>query len=150
MKDIIDIRDIRERQTRVVLNPTSFDDVSVITAPREIIGEGRNSFRDSILALSADRHVLIDMSQCGYLDSSGLGMLVALRKTLWEKERQLGLIRMNPDIATLIELTRIDERIFTAIDLDNNAVERLRAFQPKPRTTDEENGGEGPGLRLVE
>lgn len=54
------------------------------------------------------RRVLIDFSDGGYIDSSGLGALVSLNKRLREQGGELRLAGLNDDLRTLFELTRLD------------------------------------------
>ena len=52
--------------------------------------------------------MLIDFTQAGYIDSSGLGALVSLGKRIREQGGELRLAGLNEDLRTLFELTRLD------------------------------------------
>lgn len=54
---------------------------------------------------------LIDFRNGAYIDSSGLGVLVTLRKRIREKGGELRLANLNNDLKTLFTATGID-RIF--------------------------------------
>jgi anti-sigma B factor antagonist len=46
--------------------------------------------------------------QTGYIDSSGLGVLVSLSKRIRELNGDLRLSNLNDDLKTLFELTKLD------------------------------------------
>ena len=47
-------------------------------------------------------------SNTGYIDSSGLGVLVSLSKKIRESGGELRLASLNDDLKTLFELTKLD------------------------------------------
>jgi len=51
---------------------------------------------------------LIDFDKTGYIDSSGLGVLVSLSKKIREQGGELRLANLNDDLKTLFELTKLD------------------------------------------
>jgi len=51
--------------------------------------------------------VVLDLSQVGFLDSSGLGAVVAVRKTLGP-DRVLELAGLTPSVQKVFRLTRMD------------------------------------------
>ncbi|HEX7937958.1 MAG TPA: STAS domain-containing protein [Gemmatimonadaceae bacterium] len=51
---------------------------------------------------------LIDFAKTGYIDSSGLGVLVSLSKKIREQGGELRLANLNDDLKTLFELTKLD------------------------------------------
>ena len=53
-----------------------------------------------------ERKFLVDFSQTGYIDSSGLGVLVSLSKKIREHGGELRLTNLNEDLKTLFELTK--------------------------------------------
>lgn len=55
--------------------------------------------------------VIMDLSEVGFLDSSGLGAVVAVMKML-APERKLELAGLTPAVAKVFRLTRMD-RVFT-------------------------------------
>lgn len=58
--------------------------------------------------------VILDLSQVGFLDSSGLGAVVAVMKLL-APDRALHLAGLTPSVAKVFRLTRMDT-IFTILD----------------------------------
>lgn len=66
-------------------------------------------FKDRVRELARDSSgpVLLDLAQVGFLDSSGLGAIVAIRKLLGN-ERPLGLIGVGGMVEKVFRLTRMD------------------------------------------
>lgn len=54
------------------------------------------------------RKFLVDCSQTGYIDSSGLGALVTIAKKVRESGGELRLAGLNEDLRSLFELTKLD------------------------------------------
>lgn len=63
-----------------------------------------------IVELSADgaRHFVLDLQNATYLDSAGLGVLVRLLQQLAENEGRIALANVNPYVASLFRITRLD------------------------------------------
>jgi anti-anti-sigma factor len=61
--------------------------------------------RDEILTLPADRSVHLDLSTVSYLDSSGLGMLVLLRKRLARGGAVVTLVDVQPQVRRVLDIT---------------------------------------------
>jgi anti-sigma B factor antagonist len=66
-------------------------------------------FKDSMRALTDDGppHAVLDLSKVVFIDSSGLGAIVAARKQL-RAGQQLDLAGLTPDVAKVFRLTRMD------------------------------------------
>ncbi len=84
--------------------------VVVLGIDGQLIVGNRHELKQKILdALeSGDRRFLIDFSDTGYIDSSGLGVLVSLSKKIREVNGELRLAGLNEDLLTLFELTKLD------------------------------------------
>src|SRR5262245_66058738 len=70
------------------------------------------------------RKFLIDFAKTGYIDSSGLGVLVSLSKKIREQGGDLRLANLNDDLKTLFELTKLD----TLFAITRTPEEALGAF----------------------
>ena len=63
-------------------------------------------------ALGAGRHgVLVDLSKCGFIDSTGLSLLVEAKRRLADDDRRFGVCCPDADVRRLLELTGIDRAI---------------------------------------
>jgi anti-sigma B factor antagonist len=71
-----------------------------------------------------ERKFLIDCSQTGYIDSSGLGALVSLSKKVRELGGELRIAGLNEDLRSLFELTKLD----TLFHISPTAEEALAGF----------------------
>lgn len=53
-------------------------------------------------------YIVLDASACGYIDSSGLGVLVSLNKKCREAGGQLVIEGLRPDLRTWIAFLKLD------------------------------------------
>ena len=70
------------------------------------------------------RKFVVDFTRTGYIDSSGLGVLVSLSKKIREQGGELRLAGLNEDLQTLFELTKLD----TLFSITKTPEEALGAF----------------------
>ena len=100
--------------------------VVVVSVDGQLIVGNRQELKQKILeALEAgDRKFLIDFTRTGYIDSSGLGVLVSLSKKIREQGGELRLAGLNEDLQTLFELTKLD----TLFSITRTPEEALAAF----------------------
>ncbi len=68
-----------------------------------------------------ERKFVIDFTNTGYIDSSGLGVLVSLSKKIREQGGELRLASLNEDLRTLFELTKLDT-LFKIADTRDEAL----------------------------
>ena len=54
------------------------------------------------------RSFLFDFARTGFIDSSGLGVLIAISRKVQEQGGELRLANLNEDMASLFALTKID------------------------------------------
>jgi anti-anti-sigma factor len=73
--------------------------------------------RDEILAVPADRSVHLDLSTVSYLDSSGLGMLVLLRKRLARCGAVVTLVDIQPQVRRMLDITGLNRAFHFASEL---------------------------------
>ncbi len=84
--------------------------VVVVGVDGQLIVSNRHELKQKVLdaADGGARKILVDFSDTGYIDSSGLGALVSLAKKLREVDGELRLAGLNEDLRTLFELTKLD------------------------------------------
>jgi len=101
-------------------------DVTVIDVEGQLIVGNRQELKQNVLEVleAGGRKFLIDFSSTGYIDSSGLGVLVSLSKKIREQGGELRLANLNEDLRTLFELTKLD----TLFHIANNREEALTSF----------------------
>ncbi len=99
-------------------------DVSVVEVEGQLIVGNRQELKQKVLdeLEKGDRKFLIDFEKTGYIDSSGLGVLVSLSKKIREQGGELRLANLNDDLKTLFELTKLDT-LFQIADTRQRAME---------------------------
>lgn len=102
---------------------TREQDVVVISVEGQLIVANRQDLKQQVLdALEAgDRKFVIDFSETGYIDSSGLGVLVSVSKKIREVGGELRLSGLNEDLRMLFELTKLDT-LFNIADTKSEAI----------------------------
>ncbi|NIP79646.1 MAG: anti-sigma factor antagonist [Gemmatimonadetes bacterium] len=105
---------------------TKQDDVTVLDVEGQLIVGNRQELKQKVLEELEDgeRKFLIDFERTGYIDSSGLGVLVSLSKKIREQGGELRLANLNEDLRTLFELTKLD----TLFQIANSRDEALASF----------------------
>jgi anti-sigma B factor antagonist len=89
---------------------TTNSDVTIIEVDGQLIVGNRQELKQMVLDAidKGARKVLVDFERTGYIDSSGLGVLVSLAKKIREGGGDLRLANLNDDLQTLFELTKLD------------------------------------------
>jgi anti-sigma B factor antagonist len=84
-----------------------------ISEVKEIGSANAHAFRDWVRSSFANgqRNIELDMSHATFIDSCGLGALIALHKTACAKQGALRLVNPQPAVRQILELTRM-HRIF--------------------------------------
>jgi anti-anti-sigma factor len=99
-------------------------DVTLIEVEGQLIVGNRQELKQQVLEQleDGDRKFVIDFADTGYIDSSGLGVLVSLSKKIREQGGELRLSSLNEDLRTLFELTKLDT-LFRIADDKEQALE---------------------------
>lgn len=89
------------------------DTVLQVSAPAELNSVTFTPFREKARAsiLPAHTRVDVDLGQTTFVDSSGLGALIALQKTMGARCGAVRLLNPRQNVMQLLELTRM-HRIF--------------------------------------
>ncbi len=84
-----------------------------VTEVKELGAANATAFRDAVREglSNGEKNIEIDLSRAAFLDSSGLGALVALHKTARGRQGNLRLRNPQPQVQQILELTRMN-RIF--------------------------------------
>ena len=111
--------DLKERQA---------GDVTILDLTGEVrIGEGSVALRDSIrnLADQGKKKVLLNLAGVRYIDSSGIGELIANYTTISRQGGQLKLLKLTDRVQNLLVITKL----LTVFDAYDNESEALKSFQ---------------------
>ena len=97
--------------------------VVVVGVDGQLIVGNRQELKQKVLdALEGGaKKFVTDFSHTGYIDSSGLGVLVSLSKKIREQGGDLRLAGLNEDLQTLFELTKLDT-LFSILKTPEEAV----------------------------
>ena len=85
-------------------------DVAIVDVEGQLVVSNRQDLKQRVLdeVEKGTTKVLVDFAHAGYIDSSGLGVLVSLSKKIREQGGDLRLANLNEDLRTLFELTKLD------------------------------------------
>lgn len=113
-------RELRITQRRV-------GNVTVFTLAGALVyDEGTRKFRETITAAVSDgaRACLLDLEQITYLDSGGVGLLVAMFRHVTRRDGQLKLLRPSPTARRVLGISRLTG-VFDIFDDEADALLNL-------------------------
>jgi len=98
------------------MNIENKETVLAVSGIAELAAGNAAQVRDDVRAALTDVHKSIefDLSGTSFLDSSGLGTLISLHKTMAAKEGSVKLVNPTPVATQVLELTRM-HRIFEIV-----------------------------------
>lgn len=111
--------DVKERQA---------GDVTILDLRGEVrIGEGSIALRDAIrnLADSGRKKLLLNLAGVSYIDSSGIGELIANYTTVSRQGGQLKLLKLTDRVQNLLVITKL----LTVFDAYDDEAEALKSFR---------------------
>ena len=110
--------DVKERQA---------GDVTILDLRGEVrIGEGSIALRDAIrnLAGAGKKKLLLNLAGVSYIDSSGIGELIANYTTVSRQGGQLKLLKLTDRVQNLLVITKL----LTVFDAYEDEAEALQSF----------------------
>ena len=111
--------DVKERQA---------GDVTILDLSGEVrLGDSSVALRDSIrkLAGGGKKKVLLNLAGVKYIDSTGIGELIASYTTVTRQDGQLKLLNLTDRIQNLLVITKL----LTVFDAYEDEAEALKSFQ---------------------
>jgi len=111
--------DLKERQA---------GDVTILDLSGEVrMGDGSIALRDAIRTLADEgkKKVLLNLAGVKYVDSSGIGELIANYTTISRQGGQLKLLNLTDRIQNLLVITKL----LTVFDAYEDEAEALKSFQ---------------------
>ena len=100
------------------------DNVNIIDLSGRItIGEGTVILRDAVtnLVKNQEKHILLNLADISYIDSSGLGELVRCFSTVSKDGGKLKLLSLTTKIRDLLSITKL-LTVFDVYDDEANAI----------------------------
>src|SRR5579864_7852141 len=102
-------------------------DVTVMDiSGRIVLGEASSSLRDALrdLVTHGDKKILLNLGDVSYIDSSGVGELVAGFTTVTNRGGQLKLLNLTKRVQDLLQITKL----YTVFEVYDNEAHAIRSF----------------------
>lgn len=114
-----------EPGTRMRIDTKRSGDSWVVTVAGDVDLHSAPELRDRLASLSdtGARHVVVDLTECDFLDSMGLGVLLGAKKRMARDGRELHVVVSAPDVRRIFEITMLDR----VLDLHATRAEALEA-----------------------
>jgi anti-sigma B factor antagonist len=111
--------------TRMQIRTERIGDSWMVTVVGDADLHSAPDLRDRLASLgdTGAKHVVVDLSECGFLDSMGLGVLLGAKKRMERDGRALHVVVSAPDVRRIFEITMLDR----VLDLHPTRAGALRA-----------------------
>ena len=109
------------------IDSRAVDGITIVDMNGRItLGDDTVAFRRAIEDLVADGHkmVLLNLHHVPYIDSSGIGELVAAFTKIRDSGGELKLLNLSPKVRTLLEITKL----YTVFDVQDDEAAAMNAF----------------------
>lgn len=110
----------------MLLKHRTQDNVDIVELGGRLVMADAAQARSELLAVvrRGTGRLVVDLSDVGFVDSSGLSVLIAAFKAIEEQSGKMVLAGLSPEIQALLELTRLNEIFLVFADAER-AVEYL-------------------------
>ena len=94
---------------------------------RITLGEGSVQLRDAIRGLigKGTKHILLNLGEVNYIDSSGLGELVSAFTTARNQQAEVKLLNLTKKVHDLLQLTKL----YTVFDIYDDEASAIASFK---------------------
>lgn len=103
------------------------DGVTILDLSGRItLGEGSVQLRDAVRDLLAKghKHILLNLADVNYIDSSGIGELVSAFTTMRNQGGELKLLKLTKKVHDLLQITKL----YTVFDIKDDEAEAIASF----------------------
>jgi anti-sigma B factor antagonist len=131
---LVDTTDKPETVSKLHIEERHVDDVTVLVLTGQILlDDGDLAFKRHVdgLVNGSQVKILVDLDGVSYIDSSGVGMMVALLKTVQRSGGDIRLLRLNSRGQRLFSLLKLRSTFET---FDDEAL-AVRSFVARPSGT---------------
>ncbi len=114
----------------MTIHTRQVDGVTILDlSGRIVLGEGSVQLRDSIkeLVTKGQKHILLNLGDVNYIDSSGLGELVSAYTTVKNAGGELKLLNLTKKVHDLLQITKL----YTVFDIKDDETSAISAFTAK-------------------
>jgi anti-sigma B factor antagonist len=105
--------------------------IIVVASGKLTMGEGTSTLRTKIreLVASGSRRIVLNMADVSYMDSSGMGELIAAHTTITTAGGEIKLLHLAKRVHDLLKLTKL-YTVFEAFEDEASAVNSFSAAKP--------------------
>ena len=104
------------------------DGVTIVDLSGRItLGEGSVVLRDTIKDLlgKGAKHILLNLGDVSYIDSSGIGELVSAFTSVRNQGGELKLLKLTKKVHDLLQITKL----YTVFDIKDDETDAIRSFK---------------------
>ncbi len=111
----------------MILTHRNVEGIDIVALAGRLVMADVPQVRQKLLATveQGNGKLILDLAEVGFMDSSGLSVLVSALKATRLKSGDVVLLRLSPTVRSLIELTRL-QQVFAIFDDEAAALARLR------------------------
>jgi anti-sigma B factor antagonist len=105
------------------------DGVSIVDCRgRLLFGDEASALRDTVKNLLAEsKHIVINLADCTYIDSGGLGTLVGLYSSAQNSGGMVKLAKLQQRVVDLLQVTKL----LTVFDVYDSEEDAVKSFPQK-------------------
>ena len=103
------------------------DGVTILDLSGRItLGEGSVQLRDAVrdLLTKGQKHILLNLGDVNYIDSSGIGELVSAYTTARNQGGELKLLNLTKKVHDLLQITKL----YTVFDVKDDEASAIKSF----------------------
>lgn len=111
----------------IKLNTRQVGDVTVVdVSGRIVLGEGSSAIRDAVKDLLGEgrKNIILNLGDVSYIDSSGVGELVAGYTSVTSAGGNLKLLSLTKRVKDLLQITKL----YTVFDVHEEEAHAVRSF----------------------
>ena len=104
------------------------DGVTILDLSGRItLGEGSVQLRDAVRELlsKGQKHILLNLAEVNYIDSSGIGELVSAFTTVRNQGGELKLLKLTKKVHDLLQITKL----YTVFDIKDDEAQAIASFK---------------------
>lgn len=107
----------------MIANTETKSDVLIVALEGSLEVSKQQDLKDNLLRLAREQNdMILDFANVAFIDSSCLGALVSLTKSLREDRGDIKLVNLSEEVQSIFQITRLD-RIFEIFEATDEAVE---------------------------
>jgi len=112
----------------LVINERNHEGVTVLELDGRLVFEVEHEFRERVTSLvaSGNKHILVNLNEVSYIDSAGVGSLVAMFLYVLKRGGRLKLIRPSERACRVLEIAQL----LSIFDVFESEAQGILTFAP--------------------